>query len=153
MGRINVGRWIAGGIVAGILVNISEVVLNVVVLRGQWESAMKALGKAQAESGSAMVVWMIWGLAYGLICVWLYAAIRPRFGPGAGTALKAGFAAWLLADLLSSVGLANMGILPSGLLTTSAIWSLVESLVATTVGAWIYRETETAAPAAAGARP
>jgi hypothetical protein len=152
MGKINVGRWIAGGIVAGILVNISETVLNVVVLRGQWESAMKALGKAQAESGSARVVWMIWGLAYGLICVWLYAAIRPRFGPGAGTALKAGFAAWLLACLLSAVGLANMRILPSGILTTSAIWSLVESLVATTVGAWIYRETEMAAPAAVGAR-
>jgi hypothetical protein len=113
---------------------------------------MKALGKAQAESGSAMVVWMIWGLAYGLICVWFYAAIRPRFGPGAGTALKAGFAAWLLACLLPSVGQANMGLLPSGILTTSAIWSLVESLVATTVGAWIYREPEMAAPAAAGAR-
>jgi len=152
MGKISVGRWIAGGIVAGILVDISETVLNAVVLRGQWESAMKALGRSSSESGSAMVVWMAWGLVYGLICVWLYAAIRPRFGPGAGTALKAGFAAWLLATLLSSVGLANMGILPSGLLTTSAVWSLVESLVATTVGAWIYREGETAAPAAPGAR-
>ncbi len=151
MGKINVGRWIAGGVVAGILVDISEWVLNGVVLRSQWAAAMKALGKTMPESGAAIAVWMIWGLAYGLICVWVYAAIRPRFGPGVGTALKAGFAAWLLANLLSAVGTANMGILPSGILTISAIWGLVESLVATTVGAWIYREEE-AAPSAAPAR-
>jgi hypothetical protein len=148
MGKINVGRWLLGGIVAGILVDVSETILNAVVLKGQWDAAMKALGRPMTESGGAMVVWMAWGLVYGLACVWLYAAIRPRFGPGAGTALKAGLAAWLLADLLSSVGMGNMGILPSGLLTTSAIWSLVETLVVTTVGAWIYRE-EGAAPAAA----
>jgi len=45
MGKINTGRLILGGIVAGILVNISETCLNAVVLKDQWAAAMKALGK------------------------------------------------------------------------------------------------------------
>lgn len=140
MGRINTGRVVLGGIVAGILVNISETVLNTVVLKKPWEEAMRALGKPMVMTSSALTIWVLWGFAYGILCVWLYAAIRPRFGPGAGTAAMAGFVAWLLAGLLPSVGMGNMGIAPAGLLTTSAIWTLVESIVVTIVGGWIYRE-------------
>ena len=140
MGRINAGRVILGGIVAGILVNISETVLNTMVLKKPWEDAMRALGKSSVMTPSALAVWVAWGFAYGILCVWLYAAMRPRFGPGAGTAAKAGFVAWLLAGLLPSVAMANMGIAPASLLTTSAVWTLVESIVVTIVGAWLYRE-------------
>jgi hypothetical protein len=140
MGRINTARLILGGIVAGILVNISETVLNTVVLKKPWEAAMQALGKPMVMNSSALIVWIAWGFAYGILCVWLYAAIRPRFGPGAGTAAKAGFVAWLLAGLLSSVGMANMGIFPTDLLVISGIWTLVESIIVTIVGAWLYKE-------------
>lgn len=141
MGKINTGRLILGGIVAGILVNVSETVLNAVVLNDRWAAAMKALGKPMtAMDPSAMVVWIIWGFAYGILCVWLYTAIRPRFGPGAGTAAKAGFVAWLLAGLLSQVGMANMGIVPTSLITTTCVWTLVESILVTIVGAWLYKE-------------
>jgi len=140
MGRINTARLILGGIVAGILVNISETVLNTVVLKKPWEAAMQALGKPMVMNSSALIVWIAWGFAYGILCVWLYAAIRPRFGPGAGTATKAGFVAWLLAGLLSSVGMANMGIFPTDLLVISGIWTLVESIIVTIVGASLYKE-------------
>ena len=140
MGRINTGRLIAGGIVAGILVNISETILNTVVLKRPWEDAMKALGKPSVMTSGAMVVWILWGLVYGILCVWLYAGIRPRFGPGPATAAKAGFAAWLLAGLLPSMGMANMGIVPTNLLAISGVWTLVETIIVTIVGASIYRE-------------
>ena len=128
MGKINTGRLILGGIVAGILVNVSETILNAVVLKDQWAAAMKALGKPTAMGSNAMVVWILWGLVYGILCVWLYAGIRPRFGPGAGTAAKAGFVAWLLTGLLSSVAMANMDLFPMNVLVTSGIWTLVESI-------------------------
>ena len=47
MGRINVGRWIMGGLAAGVIVNISETVLNMVVLKKPWEDAMKAMGSLE----------------------------------------------------------------------------------------------------------
>jgi len=140
MGKINTGRVILGGLVAGILVNVSETVLNTVVLKKPWEEVMQGLGKPSVMTSSAMLVWVLWGFAFGILCVWLYAAIRPRFGAGLGTALKAGFVAWLFTNLLSSVAMGNMNLFPTSLLVTSACWTLVESLIVTAVGGWLYRE-------------
>jgi len=140
MGRINADRVIGGGIVAGILVNISETILNTVVLKHPWEDAMKALGKPSVMTSGAMIVWILWGFIYGILCVWLYAGIRPRFGPGPATATMAGIVAWLLAGLLPSMAMANMGILPASLLAISGVWTLVETILVTIVGAAIYRE-------------
>ena len=38
------------------------------------------------------------GFAQGLAIAWLYAAARPRLGPGARTALLVGVAAWILSS-------------------------------------------------------
>ena len=141
MGKINAGRLIAGGIVAGILVNISESILNAVVLRNQWAAIMHALGKPMTAMGSrAMVVWIACCFARGLLCVWLYCGIRPRFGPGAATAAKAGFVAWLLAGLLASAGMWNLGIVTLKVLVVASIWTLGEFVLVTIVGASVYRE-------------
>lgn len=144
MGKISTARWLRGGIIAGLLINISEAVLHVVILKKPWESAMGSLGRAATMSPTAMLVWAAWGFAYGLLCVWVYAAIRPRFGPGAGTAVKAGLAAWLLSGLLPSVTMGNIGLLPASLLLITGVWTLVESVVVTIAGAWIYREEQEA---------
>ena len=39
----------------------------------------------------------------GIASVWLYAAIRPRFGPGAATAVCAGLAVWVIAHVWSGI--------------------------------------------------
>ncbi len=140
MSRISTVRWLHGGIIAGILVNISESILHVVILRRPWEAALTPLGRPAGGSPVSMLVWATWGFAYGLLCVWLYAAIRPRFGAGAQTAARAGLTAWLLAWLLPSVAAGNLGLLPAPLLAVSGAWTLAEAVVVTVAGAWIYRE-------------
>ena len=135
MSRISTVRWLHGGIIAGILVNISESILHVVILKRPWEAA-----RPGAASPGSMIVWAAWGFAYGLLCVWLYAAIRPRFGPGAATAARAGLAAWLLAWFLPSVAAGTLKLLPAALLAVTSLWTLAESLLVTVAGAWIYRE-------------
>ena len=42
MGKINLGRVILGGIVAGIIIDIVEYVLNAIVLADRWTSIMSA---------------------------------------------------------------------------------------------------------------
>lgn len=140
MRGINWGRVFLGGIVAGIVVNIGEFLLNAVVLKNDWDAAMKALNKSMPMTGSAMTVWMVFGLVVGIASVWLYAAIRPRYGAGPGTAVKAAVAAWFFLTLLSSVAQANMGLFPSRILTVATIWGLVELIIATLIGAWLYKE-------------
>jgi len=138
MGKINLPRVILGGILAGIFVNISEGLLHAVVMKAQDAEMMKALGRTVPEGGGVMVVWLLWGFAWGIAAVWLYAAVRPRFGPGPGTAARVGVAAWFFCCLLSMVAMANMGLFPFNWL--ELVWTLVQDIVAVIVGAWLYKE-------------
>jgi hypothetical protein len=140
MGRINLGRVILGGIVAGILINVSEFVLNGIVLGKDIEAAMAALGKQNPMNPSAMGVWLVYGLVLGIMAVWLYAAIRPRYGPGPGTAIRAGLAVWFLAYFLVGVGNANLGLFPVRMIAIGTVWGLFEIVIATLVGAALYKE-------------
>ena len=81
MGRINLGRVVIGGLLAGLLINIGEFILNGVLLAEDMSAAMAALNKPPIDN--SMIVWFVL-LAFGVgfMAVWLYAAIRPRFGPG-----------------------------------------------------------------------
>ena len=140
MGKINWGRVILGGIVAGIVINLSEWVLNELVMKEKWQAAMTALGKTQAMTTNNIIVWNLWGFLAGIGAVWLYAAIRPRYGPGAGTAGKAGVAVWFFAHLLATIVMLNLGLFPRDLVMIPLVWTLVETILATVAGAWIYKE-------------
>ncbi len=138
MKGINLGRVILGGLLAGVIFNISEFLLNEKVIKDANEAAMKALGKTVPQSGSAMAVWIVFGFVMGFLAVWLYAVGRPRFGAGAGTAARAGVFFWVLTGLMPQIVMWNLGLFPLSGLTL--IWTLVETVVATVVGAWLYKE-------------
>ncbi|MFN2386317.1 MAG: hypothetical protein ABR576_08535 [Thermoanaerobaculia bacterium] len=140
MGKINWGRVILGGIVAGIVINLSEWILNEFVMKEKWVAAMSALGKTGAMTTNQIIVWNIWGFLAGIGAVWLYAAIRPRYGPGAGTAVKAGIAVWFFAHLLAAIVMMNLGLFPRDLMMIPLVWTLVETILATVAGAWVYKE-------------
>jgi hypothetical protein len=142
VGRINWGRVFLGGIVAGLVINVSETLLNAVVVKDDWAEAMRALGKdaAVAMSGSAMAVWILWGFLAGIGIVWGYAAIRPRYGPGPRTASIAGIGAWFFACFLANLAMMNMGLFPRKLITIGLVWGLVEYIIAAVAGAWAYKE-------------
>jgi len=141
MGRINLGRVIAGGIVAGVIVDIFEFVLNGWYLAGQWAAVMASLGRP-GISTNAIVAFNIMGLVYGLAAVWTYAAIRPRFGEGPGTAFIAALLIWITGYVLADAAPAVMGLFPLSLTVTQIGVGLVEIVVATLVGAWLYKEEE-----------
>ncbi len=145
MKRINLGRVILGGLVAGVLINISEFVLNTVVLKSDMEAGMKALGKTVPQSGGTIAVWTILGFAMGIASVWLYAAIRTRYGAGPGTAARAGVAVWFFGSLVTTVVMVNMSLFPFNALPV--VWELAQAIIATLIGAWLYKEEGAAAPA------
>jgi hypothetical protein len=140
MGKINLGRVILGGLVAGVIINVVDGVLNGVILQSQWSEAAKAIGRPAAMSIKQIVAFNIWGFAAGILAVWLYAAMRPRFGAGPRTAMTAGAALWLLAYAMSDAMMAFLHVFPLGLLLIGTAVGLVEVLIATTAGAYFYRE-------------
>ena len=140
MGGIRLGRVIGGGLLAGLVINVCEFLVNGLWLAKAWEDAMQALGKPASSGASQMVVYIVWGFLMGIVAVWLYAAIRPRFGPGPRTAVIAALALWLVGYLLSTIPPAVMGLFPMNLMLIGMVVGLVEILAATQVGAYIYKE-------------
>jgi hypothetical protein len=152
MGKINVGRVILGGIVAGIVIDLFEGVLNGVVLSTQLADVMTSLGKPSALSVQQLAAFNLIGLATGIVMVALYAAIRPRLGAGPKTAMVAGLAVWVLAYAFSGAGLVVTHLFPMGLMITALAIQIVEVLVAGVAGAAVYKEDAAGAARTAAAR-
>jgi len=139
MGKINWGRVALGGLLAGVVLNVYDWLLNGVILMNDWNTALQALGKGQM--GGSMVVWfVVCDFLIGLWTLWFYAAIRPRYGAGPKTALIAGLGGWALIGLINTLSTLPMGILPPGLLHWNLIGALIMYPVAAVAGAALYQE-------------
>jgi hypothetical protein len=139
MGKINLGRVILGGLLAGLVINISEFVLNTYVVGADMDAAMKAMNRPPIDQ--QMIIWFaVAGFALGILAVWLYAAIRPRFGPGVKTAVIAALAVYCLAYVYPSVFVGVMQLFPARAMIVSLCWGLPEIIIASIAGAWLYTE-------------
>ena len=139
MGKINMVRVILGGLMAGVLINIGEFILNMPILGQRWNEAMQALNRPSMDSQSP-APFILLCLVLGILLVWVYAAIRPRYGAGPRTAISAGLMVWLLASLFPTAGMLPYDLFPRSLLAYGVAWQLFELPLAALVGAWIYRE-------------
>src|SRR5471030_222294 len=127
MGKINWTRVLLGGLLAGLVINIVEFITNGVVLAADWDAAMKKAGTT-TMGGGAMGALVIWGFLMGIGAIWLYAAARPRFGPGMKTAVLTGVAFWVLSSGLCAVDEAAVGIYPMRLVTIVALICLAQAV-------------------------
>jgi hypothetical protein len=73
--------------------------------------------------------------------VWLYAAIRPRFGPGVPTACCASLAVWFLAYVYPSMFILVLHVFPTTPTCISVVWGLPEIVIGGIAGAWAYTES------------
>ena len=138
MGKINWTRVILGGLVAGLIINVFEWLLNGAIIAKDMEAAISALGRQLG--GGALAMFTVWGFLVGIFAVWLYAGIRPRYGAGPKTAACAGAAVWGLGYLLAAVTPLALKLFPTRIMAIGLAVGLVEVIVGTLVGAWLYRE-------------
>jgi len=139
MGKINLQRVVLGGLLAGVVLNLVDFLVYGVVLKDDLAAAMQALGKGPMDS--LIPLFVVLDFLYGIALVYLYAAIRPRFGPGPRTAVYAGLIMWVLIALLHAIGEAPMGLMPQRMFVIGTLVALVLFPVAAVVGAKIYTET------------
>jgi hypothetical protein len=138
MGRINVKGVIVGGLVAGLVLNIIDFLVWGVLLKADMEAVMQTAGKGPIDN--LIPLFVILDFIYGIVLVYLYAAIRPRFGAGPGTAVKAGLLVWILIGLLHALSEGPMGMLPQRLYIIGTLVALVQFPLAAVAGAKFYRE-------------
>ncbi|HXV82168.1 MAG TPA: hypothetical protein VEG60_20030 [Candidatus Binatia bacterium] len=139
MSRINLTKVIIGGLLAGLIINVGEFIFNGVLFADEMNQAMVALNKPPVAN--SMVVWfLLFGFGLGVTLVWLYAAIRPRFGAGVRTAICASLAVWGLAYLYPTLFFLVMQLFPTRMLVIGTVWGLFEVAIAGVAGAWAYTE-------------
>ncbi len=139
MGKINFGRVLLGGLVAGLLMNVGEWLLNDVVLASQMKEYMSK-HNYPTPTGQAIAIAVVLVFVTGVVMILIYAAIRPRFGGGPKTAIIAGLFAWFCVYVYGNVLGVAFGFWPSSLLPLMLGWGLVEYLLGALVGAWLYKE-------------
>jgi len=140
MNRINFGRVLLGGLVAGLVINIGEFLLNGVVLHSQMEADFKRMNLTPPGNGFVAVAVGL-TFVFGIVAVLLYAMIRSRLGPGPKTAIVTALILWFCICAYS--GTINMILLaiPENIILVVIPWCLVEYIVGTLVGAALYKET------------
>ncbi|MGA9768088.1 MAG: hypothetical protein WBV94_03550 [Blastocatellia bacterium] len=140
MEKINIGRVLLGGLAAGFVMNISEFLLNAVVLAKDLEAAMHRLNLPPA-GGAVIIIMVLLTFITGIVTVWLYAAIRPRFSPGPKSAIFAGLIVWFLIFVHGAVADSAMGLFPASISLIAVVWGLFEACIGALVGGWLYKET------------
>jgi len=123
--------------------NAIDFVLQGFVLRSGFEAALNKLNPSLLQGmmgASSIAVFVVLDMVLGVLLVYTYAAIRPRFGPGAGTAVKAAVLFWLIGGATWAFT-SLMGLFGWGFYFASAACSLVNLLASAYVGAMLYKET------------
>jgi hypothetical protein len=139
MSKINLGRVLLGGLVAGLVISIGNFLINRVVLRDAMNTEFARLHVP--EPGSDFIVKaVVLTFILGIAIVYLYAAIRPRFGAGAKTAICAGLMAWFFAILYAG-GILGMAFgMPLDLIAKRIVLGLIVYAIGAIAGAWLYKE-------------
>jgi hypothetical protein len=140
MGKINWGRVVLGGLLAGVVLNVIDWLVYGVWLKADLAAAMQALGKQPSAIDAGLPLWVALDFVYGIGLLWVYAAIRPRFGAGPMTAVIAGVAVWFFVHLLRAIGDAPLGYMPMRVTTLGTIAGLIALSAAGAVGAYVYKE-------------
>ena len=83
MAQLNSSRVIIGGLAAGLVMNVIDATTNGFLLGNRWMVETETLNPGLlAKASSGTMGWVVVDFILGVLTVWVYAAIRPRLGPG-----------------------------------------------------------------------
>lgn len=141
MSKINVGRVLFGGLAAGVVLNFGEFVLNGVLLAESMKGDFDRLHLP--DPGPPFIAKAVTiTFLLGIVLVYLYAAIRPRFGAGVKTAICTGLIAWFFVYLYAGYIYEAMGIVSPKPFLIGLVWGIIEYPLGAIAGAWLYKEAE-----------
>jgi hypothetical protein len=142
MGGINVGRWLAGGFAAALVIFVLEGALAT-LYADRMSALLAEHGLSAPMNARTLILATLISLLMGLVIVFIYAASRMRFGQGPRTGIIAALAVYLAGYLPNLIGYGMIGLYPANLLWLWAGQGLIELAIAGVVGAWIYKEDPT----------
>ena len=141
MSKINVGKVVVGGLVAGVVLNIGEFLLNGVLLADSMKQDFAKLGLPDPGTNTTFLI-RVTGITFllGIAIVYLYACIRPRCGAGWKTAACAGVLAWFFVYIYAGYVYLALGIGSAKVYLIGLVWGIAEYVIGAIAGAYFYKE-------------
>jgi hypothetical protein len=139
---INRSKVLVGGLAAGVVGNIIGFVGFGMLLGQRMEAEAVAVAPALqggAMSQGAIVTNVISPFVVGILLVWLYAAMRPRFGRGMKTATYAALAVWVC-GFLFHIDWLLVGMMSPATYAMASVVAFVQVIASAAVGGMIYQE-------------
>ena len=139
---INASKVVVGGLVAGVVNNVLSFLVQGMLLGKRMMDEMLAAApslQGKGEDTMTMVCRILTGFAIGMLLVWLYAAMRPRFGAGPKTAILAAFVVWFCGFIFYMDWL-YVGMMSRGLYAMVSVAMLISCSITAMAGAALYKE-------------
>ena len=133
---INKVRVVTAGLAAGAIVNLFEYAGHGIALDDAWTAAFRALGKVP----TGWSTFIPGNFLVGILIVWLYARLRPHYGAGPKTALRAGLSIWVIFWVIPMMAMMPLNLFPNSLLVLVIALGLLDANLGALLGAWLYRE-------------
>src|SRR5688572_33472190 len=139
---INTSKVLIAGLAAGVVANIVGFVGFGMLLGPRFEAEAAAVAPAlqgRGMTGGAIATNVIATFVVGILLVWLYAAIRPRYGPGMKTATYAAAVVWIC-GFLFHLDMLILGMITAGTYALASLVALVQTVASAGVGGMLYKE-------------
>ena len=121
------------------LATVLHYVMTTYLMEAEGTDMIQRLNLSQFAVQGSAVTWIVVDFIWGLLLVFAYAAMRPRFGPGPGTAAISSITLWAAVASVFA-GLMAMGIYTQQAFIKESALNLVVALAAGLAGAYIYKE-------------
>lgn len=141
MTKINWSRFIIGGLVATVILFLTDGLLHEKVFHQYWEYVYQGLGahESQMGHGVALLYFAVFELGRGFLAMFIYVLMRPMTGAGPKTAVLAAIVAWLAFSVAGPAQFIPLGFYSRRLWFLVAGAQVVTSIVAALAGAALYK--------------
>lgn len=146
---MNWKRIALGGLVCGIVLFVLEGVAGLLVTEKIYTAMMQRLHLTMPMNAPAFIVDIVISFLYATLIAWLYAAMRPRYGAGPKTALRAAVAAWVPLHVVGVAYQVDLRMMPVRDGIVLSITALVMCCIVALIAGALYREKDTAKAVAA----
>jgi len=141
MYKINWVRVLVGGLVASIILFLTDGFLHERLALGLWQAVYADLGVAEPKHNAyALVYFAIFELGRGFISIYIYALMRSCCGAGPKTAALAGIVAWIAFSVTGPAQFVPLGFYSHALWIKVGAFQFITSIVAAVAGAFLYRD-------------
>ena len=137
---MNHARVLIGGIVGGIVFNVVSIAFNFGIQMKRYLILQDQGAMHREPRVPFLPLWMLTLFLVSIGLVWLYAAARPRLGPGPRTALCVGLVVGLIGALPGNLCVFSWTHVGGFVSLFWEIEMIVGCAAATLAGGWVYKE-------------